>query len=300
MSPSRSERVDALWRSRSRSRFLTVSLLLLAGAGVLSVVLVGVDLADALSERRLANLERFLVSEARPEVLRRGGGLAELGSWVLEVLRGGGAEATLRTLAIGLAATGLAALAGGLLALTGARDLAARDPFAERLEPSWRTPLARCVRVASVVLRALPEYILAFLLLGIFGSTAWPAVLALAIHNAGILGRLGAEVVEDLERRPLRALVEGGASASRLALAGVVPLAAGRYLLFVLYRLETCLREATVLGLLGIASLGAAVEEARARQRYDELLLLVLCAAVLVAGVEVVSRRARRALRERG
>jgi phosphonate transport system permease protein len=296
---SRSQ-VEALWRERARSRFLRSSLVVLLAAGVLSVVLVGADLADALSARRLANLERFLGEDACPRVLQEGGGLAALGAWVLGVLRDGGAEAALRTLAIALAATGLAALGGALLALLGARELADRDPFAGRRTPSWRTPLARVVRLASVVLRAIPEYILAFLLLGLFGATAWPAVLALAIHNAGILGRLGAEVVEDLERRPVRALVEAGASPGRLVLAGVLPLAAGRYLLYALYRLETCLREATVLGLLGIASLGAAVEEARARGRYDELLLLVLVAALLVAGVEAASRGARRRLRGRG
>lgn len=299
MSGVRRARIDVLWQERTRSRFLRTSLVVLVATGVFSVALVGADLGDALSARRFANLERFLEQDACPRVLQEGGGLSDLGAWGLGVLRDGGGEAALRTLAIALAATGLAALGGALLALLGARELAARDPFAASRTPSWRTPLAQAVRLASVVLRAIPEYILAFLLLGVFGATAWPAVLALAIHNAGILGRLGAEVVEDLERRPVRALVESGASPGGLVLAGVLPLAAGRYLLYALYRLESCLREATVLGLLGIASLGAAVEEARARGRYDELLLLVLCAALLVAAVEAASRRARRRLRER-
>ncbi len=52
-----------------------------------------------------------------------------------------------------------------------------------------------------------------------------------------------------------------------------------------------------MLGMLGIASLGASVEEARARQRYDELLVLVVLAGLLVAGVDLGSRRARRWLR---
>ena len=52
----------------------------------------------------------------------------------------------------------------------------------------------------------MPEYILAYLIMSMLGSPAWPAVLALAIHNTGILGRLHAETIENVERRPLAAL----------------------------------------------------------------------------------------------
>ena len=67
----------------------------------------------------------------------------------------------------------------------------------------------------------MPEYIWAFLLLFLLGPTAWPAVLALAIHNAGILGKLASEVVEDLEARlreaarPTRPGPPGGRRRSR-------------------------------------------------------------------------------------
>jgi phosphonate transport system permease protein len=293
------DRIAALRRARPRSRFLRASLSALALGALGALWLVAADLADVVSARRVENLTRFLERDALPEPLRDGGGLSELCSWALGVLRSGGAEAALRTLAIAVVATGLASVLGGALALVGARDLAARDPFGPREGTTWRTVLARAARLLAVVARAIPEYVLAFLMLGVFGATAWPAVFALALHNAGILGRLGAEAVEDVERRPVRGLVEGGASRLGLLLAGILPLAAGRYLMYTLYRLESGLREATALGLLGIASLGAAVEEARARQRYDELLLLVLTAALLVALVEAVSRRVRRGLRAR-
>ena len=64
--------------------------------------------------------------------------------------------------------------------------------------------------------RAVPEYLWAFLLVESLGYTALPAVLALALHNAGILGRLGAETVENMPPAPARALAAAGASTSIL------------------------------------------------------------------------------------
>jgi hypothetical protein len=72
-------------------------------------------------------------------------------------------------------------------------------------------PGASCalVRAPPDPLRAIPEYIWAFLLLAMLGPSAWPAVLALAIHNSGILGKLGADG-RNLDTRTLCALREPG------------------------------------------------------------------------------------------
>lgn len=297
---ARGDAIERLWRTRPRSRFLRVSSLWLGAGAALSLWMLRDGLADLVAARRLENLARFLRTDARPAPLQEGGSASELFAWAGELWRGGAGAATANTLAIAVVAIVLAGLWGGVLALFGARDLASADPFAPLgvgRRRGWRTVVAHAARLAGVLARATPEYVLAFLLLALFGANAWPAILALALHNAGILGRLGAEAVEDLERRPLRALTQLGAGRAALLVAGVLPLVFGRFLLYLLYRFETCLREATVLGMLGIASLGAAVEEARARQRYDELLFLLLVAAALVVAVDLASQVARRWLR---
>ena len=122
-------------------------------------------------------------------------------------------------------------------------------------------------------------------------------VLALALHNTGILGRLGAEVVENTETAAPAALRGLGAGRRQIALAGLLPLALGRWLLYFFYRWETCVREATVLGMLGIVSLGYALDEARVRDRYDDMLFYVLLGAVLVLVGDLVSAVARRIVR---
>ena len=126
---------------------------------------------------------------------------------------------------------------------------------------------------------------------------AWPAVLALALHNSGILGRLGAETVENLEPTSLRTLSALGAPRRSVLFAAVFPLALGRYLLYFFYRFETCIREATVLGMLGVVSLGFYISDARGKMYYDEMLLLILLGAGIVIASDLVSALARRYVR---
>ena len=80
---------------------------------------------------------------------------------------------------------------------------------------------------------------------------------------------------------------------------GVFPLALGNYLLYFFYRFETCVREATVLGMLGVVSLGFYIQEARAKLYYDEMLLLIGLGALIVLASDLASSLARRYLRAR-
>jgi phosphonate transport system permease protein len=141
---------------------------------------------------------------------------------------------------------------------------------------------------------------MAFLLLAVLGPTAWAAVLALAIHNLGILGRLNAETVENLPSRVPRALRALGAGRLQIAATALLPASMPRFLLYFFYRWETCVREATVLGMLGIVSLGYWIEDARARHHYDQMMLLVVLGAVLVVVGDAVSAVARRIVRRAG
>ncbi|MEO0650735.1 MAG: ABC transporter permease subunit [Planctomycetota bacterium] len=294
-----SEAVVRLRREREPGWFPWRSVCVLATAGAVSIgVLVSGD-EGAGATNRLANLGRFLREDAMPGPLREGAGPTALLDWLGHWWTAGAGRALAATLGIALVATVLAAAGGALLALLGSRELARPEPFVGPPD-RVRGLVSLSARAWALLARAVPEYILAYLLLALFGANAWPAVLALALHNAGILGRLGGEAIEDLERRPLQALTLAGTRRDAVAMAGVAPAVFGRYLLFVLYRLETCLREATVLGMVGIASIGAAVQEARARQRYDELLLLLASAGLTVLAVDLASRRLRRWLKASG
>ncbi|MEM9380894.1 MAG: ABC transporter permease subunit, partial [Planctomycetota bacterium] len=156
-----------------------------------------------------------------------------------------------------------------------------------------RGPLGRLAsrgaRLACVLLRAVPEYVLAFLLGALVPSPAWACVLALAVHNGGILGRLYGETVENLDPRPARAWRGLGARPSVTFALAEVPTALPRLLTYFFYRFETCVRESTVLGMLGFVSLGHWIVQERAAGRYDEVLVLVGLGAAIVLAADLVS-----------
>lgn len=299
MSCAQARVIESLYRERPRNRFLRASLTFM-GVLIVAAWVFGDFLSpDLFSAKRWGNVERFL-HELRPYPLQDGAfeWMVAL-DWAWGILSDKGWHALVQTLAISVAAIVLAGIAGWLLAIPAARNIATAEPFlVSRGEHAgwdaalWRG-LAVLTRVILIFLRAIPEYVWAFLLLALFGPTAWPVVLALALHNTGILGKLSAEVVEDLPPGPMRALRGAGATRLQISAMAIFPLALPRLLLFFFYRWETCVREATVLGMLGVVSLGYWIQDARARNFYDEMFFLVLLAAVLVIIGDIISTLVR-------
>jgi len=257
------------------------------------------------SPRRMQNLDRFLEKDLLPVSLRDGNfSWAGLWSWGADEFQRTGASAMYATLCISVVAIVLAAVAGAILGAFGARNLMSAHPFLPHATVGHGAcshgldRVAQATRILCILLRAVPEYIWAFLFLAMLGNNAWPAVLALALHNSGILGRLAGETIENLPSQPLRALSMAGGTRKDVAMVGVFPMALGRYLLYFFYRFETCVREATVLGMLGVVSLGYYVIEARAHGQYSTMLFLILLGGLLVMLADIISDVARRWLQK--
>ncbi len=298
-----------LHRDRPRRPFVTRSIAILVLIVVVSW-LVGDFYPERLfSPRQQANAARFL-GELQPWPLQQADAPAAsterlqiAGRWFVQMWQSKGAVAVASTLAVSLVAILLAGLWGGVLSLTAARNFATPEPFL----PAGRRPtrlvrwLWRAVflatRGALTTVRALPEYIWAFLLLALLGPSMWPMILALALHNTGILGKLTAEVIENVDNRAPSALRGLGAGRLAIVSAALVPLSLPRFLLYFFYRWETCVRESTVLGMLGMASLGFWIVESRAANAYDEMLFFVICGMILVAVGDLVSAAVRHLLR---
>ena len=267
--------LDELRRTRPRDWFLRISAIgfaaLLLGAWLL------VDIGWPDPERASRNLARF-GSEIWPPFSL---------DWLARVVR---LDVIANTVAIAIVGTGLATVGGALAVAVASRTVAAPDPWVSEAPRSGSWALLRGVaRLGLLFLRSIPEYVWAFLLVALLGLSAWPAVLALAIHNTGILGRLFTETVDDVE--PAAPRVLRGLGGGRLAVfaTGVVPQVQGRWLLYVFVRWESCVREATVVGLVGVVSLGWAIREARARTHYDEMVGLVAVGALLILASDALS-----------
>ncbi len=262
------------------------------------------DLAGWLTERRLANLQRFL-GELRPwPVQQNGWDFAGVTHWASGLWTGRGAEALVSTLAISVVAIVLAGVFGALFSLLAARNLSSAEPMLPGgKQPGWLSvqfwfAVTLLTRTFLVFIRAVPEYVWAFLFLALLGANAWPMVLALALHNTGILRKLSAELIENVDHKSASALRGAGANRFQIVWASIFPLSLARFLLYFFYRWETCVREATVLGMLGMASLGLLIVDSRARNRYDEMLFFILIGAMLVLLGDLVSALSRRFVRK--
>ncbi len=285
--------LEQLLREKQRDLFLSfsaVSFVLL----LLLPWLLGFSSESAFfTEQRLSNIQRFF-RELTPYPLREQGfDFHLLCTWVAELWSEKGGEALRITLAISIVAISLAGLLGLLAAVFGARPLRRHRDSQSRTQKL----VSYIIHTVCIIGRAIPEYVWAFMLLTVFGPTALAGILALAVHNAGILGRLYLETIENLPDKPLVGLENLGARRSQIMLWGQVPLSMSRFLLYFLYRWETCVRESTVLGLLGLLSLGYWIQDARARTFYDEMFFFILLSSLLVILGDFLSAYLRERLR---
>jgi phosphonate transport system permease protein len=193
--------------------------------------------------------------------------------------------ATLETLAMSVLGTLLAAVAGLLLALP-ASKLHAEDPA------RWRAPF----RLLLNVLRSVPELMWAVLLLIAAGLGPFAGTLALAVHTAGVLGRLFSESIENAAPGPAFALRVRGVPEGRVLLYATLPQVLPQLVSYTLYRWENNIRAAAILGVVGAGGLGQMLAFHLGLFQMAQTGSVLGAMIVLVAIVDVTSYGARRVM----
>ncbi len=146
-------------------------------------------------------------------------------------------------------------------------------------------------RVLLVVVRSTPEYMLAYVLLQLMGPSMLPAIIALAVHNAGIVGYLMGRHADALDYRA------DAPTGLNLYAYETVPRLYGQFLAYMLYRWEIIVRESAIFGILGVRTLGFHVDGAISELRFDVAVVLIMATVLLSAGIDWISRRLRKSLR---
>ena len=189
------------------------------------------------------------------------------------------------------------ALIGGTLLLTllAAALAVGLPPLQWLLAAPW-PPLGCLVRLVWILGRLWPPPLTGLLLLLVLKPGVLTAALALAFHNAGILGRLLAEGLGDGGPAVEEALASAGVGPRLALLYGRYPAIAGPYLAYGAYRADVMLRETVVVGLVGATGLGSQLLESLSSFAWDQLLALVAVYVVLTLLGEELSERARRRL----
>lgn len=196
--------------------------------------------------------------------------------------------ALMETINIAAVSTLLGAMAGLILSLLSTRGLA-RWP---RLIPVFRRFMD--------ILRAVPEIVIALVLIFILGGGPVPAMIAIALHTAGALGKLYSEVAENADLKPVEGLASTGANWSQRMWLGVLPQIAPNFLSYTLLRFEINIRASAILGFVGAGGIGFELRNAMAwgPGRFDEAAAIFILLFGAIVFFDQLSSRYRNKLTE--
>jgi len=150
------------------------------------------------------------------------------------------------------------------------------------------------VRSALAVERALPELIIVLFFVAIVGLGAFPGVMALAVCSVGMLGKLFADAFEEVDPRPLEAMVAAGATKVQVIRYAVLPQVLPSLIANTLYRFDVNIRMSVFLGVVGAGGIGFNLVMSMRLMRYQEAMAAILVILVLVVVCEKLSDILRR------
>lgn len=189
------------------------------------------------------------------------------------------------TLQIALAAT----LLGAVLALP-IGVLAARNVVAHRA-------VHGAFRLLIVIIRGIPELILAIIFVVISGLGGVAGALALALGAVGLLSKLIADSIEETDARVQEAVRTTGADGAQIFFAATLRQAAPAVVAHTLYLLDTNIRSATLLGVVGAGGVGFLLLSAARINQFEVVTAIVLLMVGVVLAVEALAIWLRRAVR---
>jgi len=141
--------------------------------------------------------------------------------------------------------------------------------------------------------RAINEMVFAMLFVVAVGLGPFAGVLALWIHTSGILAKLFSEAVEAIDPQPVEGIRSTGASALDEIVYGVIPQVIPLWISFTLYRFESNIRSASVVGMVGAGGIGVVLWEIIRGFQYAETCAVMLIIIATVSVIDLVSARIR-------
>ncbi|QAY73222.1 ABC transporter permease subunit [Agromyces protaetiae] len=190
------------------------------------------------------------------------------------------------TLALVIAGTALAALLSIPVAYGAARNT---------------TPNGAVLAISrgiGVVMRAIPDVVfVVFLAFLWFNSGTLPAIVAIGLHSIGMISKMFADAVEQIDEGPRLAIRAAGGSKAQEFWSGVVPQALPAWIAIALHRADINLRGTVILGVVGVAGLGYDLDDALhagpAGMRRVIPIVLIIIALCVVFEIISSSIRAR-------
>ena len=151
-------------------------------------------------------------------------------------------------------------------------------------------------RTLIVMVRAVPDVVMAIVFFRIFGLGAMTGVLAMGLHSVGMVAKLYADAIERIDEGPRAAIRASGAGVGQELTSGVLPQVMPAFVATALHRLDINLRISVLLGFVGVNGLGYAIATAFKQLDYRRGMALAAVVLALCILVELLSGAIRRAL----
>lgn len=187
------------------------------------------------------------------------------------------------TVQIAIWGTTLAAILGAPFAILSSSNVC----------PQW---VVQPVRRLMDSCRAINEIVFALLFVVAVGLGPFAGVMALFVHNTGVFAKLYSEAVEAIDPRPVEGIRATGARRIPEIVFGIIPQVVPLWSSFILYRLETNVRSATTLGIVGAGGIGQTLYESVRAFHYADTAAQMLIVVATVMVIDIASARLRRAL----
>ncbi len=261
----------ALVRPKKPPRWVTTAAVAAAVVGLHAVAIEGTDFKPELLVDGWKGMAAFVADAFPPDL-----------SWERTVRPG--LEATLVTLWIGLLGTTFSVPFALLLAA-----LAAQNTSPHRL-------VYQAARAVLSFFRAVPDIVFALIFVTAVGLGPFAGVLALICHNTGVMGKLWAESMEEIDAGPQEALRTAGANRIQQVANATLPMVVPQFVGLLLYRFDVNVRSSLVLGLVGAGGIGLLINQSIKSFRFDSMLTDILIVLVLIIVVDQFSAWIRRRL----
>jgi phosphonate transport system permease protein len=163
---------------------------------------------------------------------------------------------------------------------------------ARNIAPNY--PVYFIARVITIFFRAIPEFIMAMILVIAIGFGAMPGVIALGFHTMGFLAKFYAEAVEQISKGPVEALTSMGASRRQVLAFAVVPQILPSFVGNNLYILDRNIRMATMLGIVGAGGIGYELQASFRLFEYPRVSAIVIVIFLTIFLIDIVSSYIRK------
>lgn len=159
-----------------------------------------------------------------------------------------------------------------------------------------RMATAGFFRGILAIIRAIHELVWALLFVAVIGLSPYAAIFALGIPYGGILGRILADMLNDVPEEPIKALRATGASRLQCLIYGYLPLVRSNMISYTMYRFECSVRSSAIMSFVGLGGLGYQIQLSLNDLNYDEVWTFLFFLIAIVVLIDAWSNSLRKRL----